>query len=88
MAAHRRQHPVTDGADAVEAMASPGRTGPVQRFVLFQRGDSSQVACQISRILYVSTGDHGAILHFGGNSQVNVQQSFDEVLAMLKAIEE
>ncbi|WP_218916899.1 hypothetical protein [Croceicoccus naphthovorans] len=56
--------------------------------MLFQRGDSSQVACQISRILYVSTGDHGAILHFGGNSQVNVQQSFDEVLAMLKAIEE
>lgn len=54
-----------------------------KKFVLLQRGDSSQVACQISRVLYVTNGDRGATLHFGGNSQVNVQQSFDEVLALL-----
>ncbi|WP_144096592.1 hypothetical protein [Croceicoccus sediminis] len=56
------------------------------KFVLFQRGDSSQVACQVSQVLYVTKADHGATLHFGGNSQVNVKQSFDEVLVQLANI--
>ncbi|GGD44634.1 hypothetical protein [Croceicoccus pelagius] len=55
----------------------------LKKFVLFQRGDSSQVACQVSRVLYVTKSDRGATLHFGGNAQVNVQQSFEEVLASL-----
>jgi hypothetical protein len=54
-----------------------------QKFKLFRRGDGSKVACQIDRVLYVTRGDYGATLHFGGSAQVNVQEEFDEVLDML-----
>lgn len=54
-----------------------------KQFILLQRGDGSKVACQLSRVLYVTKGDRGATLHFGGSTQLNVQESFDEVLGML-----
>lgn len=54
------------------------------RFVQFQRGDGSLVACQVSRVLYVAKGDHGAILQFGNGTQLNLRNSFEEVLYMLE----
>ncbi|MFW2350563.1 hypothetical protein [Qipengyuania sp.] len=54
-----------------------------QKFVIFQRGDGSEVACQIANILYVAKGDHATVLNFGSGTQVNVRQDFDEVLAVL-----
>lgn len=53
------------------------------RFVILDRTNGSKVACQVSSIHFLSNGHSGAILHFGGNSQVNVSQSFDEVLALI-----
>jgi hypothetical protein len=55
------------------------------RFVLFERSNGSKVACQVSLIHCLAKGDHGSILHFGGGSQINVSQSFDEVLALLNS---
>jgi hypothetical protein len=55
-----------------------------RRFRLFERRDGSRVACQINRILYVTKGDYGATLHFDGGAQVNVTESFDEVLELLE----
>jgi hypothetical protein len=52
-------------------------------FKIFQRGDGSQVAVQVSRILYVAKGDHGSILNFGAGTQLNVRQPFEEVVALL-----
>lgn len=54
------------------------------KFVMFRRGDGSQVACQAARILFVSKGDHGTVLNFGGATQLNVREDFDEVLAKLQ----
>lgn len=56
-----------------------------KKFVTFQRGDGSEVACQIANILYVARGDHATILNFGSGTQVNVRQDFDEVLAIINA---
>jgi hypothetical protein len=56
-----------------------------ERFVLFERSNGSKVACQVSAIHFIATGEHGAILHFGSDSQVNVRQSFDVVLALLNS---
>lgn len=56
-----------------------------QRFVLFERSNGSKVACQVSGIHFISIGEHGSILHFGGDSQVNVRMSFDEVLSRLNS---
>ena len=54
------------------------------RFVQFRRGDGSLVACQISRVLYVSKGDHGAVLQFGNGTQLNLRNTFEEVLYLLE----
>lgn len=54
------------------------------RFVRFQRGDGSIVACQASNVLYVAKGDHGTILNFGAGTQVNVREDFEEVLSKLE----
>jgi hypothetical protein len=67
------------GALAARAPAQGGR------FVLFERSNGSKVACQVSGIHFIATGDHGSILHFGGDSQVNVRQSFDDVLSLLNS---
>jgi hypothetical protein len=53
------------------------------KFVMFQRGDGSTVACQAARILFVSRGDHGTVINFGGATQLNVREQFEEVLAKL-----
>lgn len=53
------------------------------KFRLFRRGDGSKVACQIDKVIFVTRGDHGATLHFGGNAQVNVQEDFDQVIGRL-----
>jgi hypothetical protein len=54
-----------------------------RRFRLFERRDGSKVACQVDRVLYVTKGEYGATLHFDGGSQVNVTESFDQVLESL-----
>jgi hypothetical protein len=55
-------------------------------FVMFNRTNGSQVACRISQVLYVGRGaETGSILHFGGDTQVNVHESFEEVIALLSA---
>lgn len=64
---------------------APGKPSHGERFVLFERSNGSMVACQVSRIHFLAKGDDGSVLHFGGNSQVNVNQSFDEVLALLNS---
>jgi hypothetical protein len=64
------------------ALAPPKPLGG-DRFVVFERSHGSKVACQVSRIQFLANGENGAVLHFGGSSQVNVSQSFDEVLALL-----
>ena len=56
-----------------------------EKFVLFERSNGSKVACQVAQIHFLAKGDGGSVLHFGGSSQVNVSQSFDEVLALLNA---
>jgi hypothetical protein len=53
------------------------------KFVMFQRGDGSIVACQTDRILFVSRGDHGTVINFGGATQLNVREEFDDVIAKL-----
>ena len=52
-------------------------------FVMFQRSDGTQVACQLSTILFVTRGDRGTILHFGGGTQLNLRDEFEEVTARL-----
>jgi len=50
---------------------------------MFRRTDGSTVACRVSQVLYVGTGESGSVLHFGSGTQVNVHESFEEVVAML-----
>lgn len=60
-------------------------TGASETFTEFQRGDGSPVVCQLSRVLFVARGDHGAVLHFGGGTQINLRNSFEEVMAAIGA---
>lgn len=52
-------------------------------FVMFQRSDGTRVACQLSTVLFVTQGDRGSVLHFGGGTQLNLQDEFEDVLARL-----
>ena len=52
-------------------------------FAFFHRADGSAVACRVGQIVFVGRGDNGAILNFNGGAQVNVHESFEEVLSML-----
>ena len=52
-------------------------------FVIFQRSDGSSVACQSPKILFVAKGETGTVLNFGGSTQVNVREDFDDVLGKL-----
>lgn len=72
----------TKEAGELEPVSIIGQTG---RFKQFQRGDGSPVACQVSRVLYVAKGDHGAILHFGGGTQLNIRHGFEEVLEAMNS---
>ena len=56
----------------------------IGKFVKFQRGDGSTVACQMSRILYIAKGDHGTVINFGSGTQLNVREDFEEVLRKLE----
>ena len=51
-------------------------------FTILRRTDGSEVACRIEQVLYVGNGERGAVLHFGGGTQVNVHESFEEVMAL------
>lgn len=52
-------------------------------FVMFRRTDGTEVACRIAQILYVGKGVQGAVLHFGSGTQVNLHDSFEDVIALL-----
>jgi hypothetical protein len=64
---------------------APSKPSRGQRFVVFERSNGAKVACQVALIQVLAKGDGGSVLHFGGNSQINVSQSFDEVLAVLNS---
>ncbi|RGP41620.1 hypothetical protein BPTFM16_01927 [Altererythrobacter insulae] len=51
------------------------------RFAIFHRTDGSAVACRLEQIVFVGKGENGATLNFSGGAQVNVHESFDEVLS-------
>ena len=52
-------------------------------FAVFHRADGSAVACRVGQIVFVGKGENGATLNFNGGAQVNVHESFDEVLSVL-----
>lgn len=81
-AAFRRRDEREASGGAPLAPRKPSQGG---RFVVFERSNGSKVACQLSLIQFLAKGDNGSVLHFGGSSQVNVSQSFDEVLALLNS---
>lgn len=54
-------------------------------FQVFQRTDGTKIACQPERILFVSKGDRGAVLHFAAGTQVNLTMTFEEVVEALSA---
>ncbi len=62
---------------------APGKSPRGDRFVIFERSNGSKVACQVANIQFLAKGENGSVLHFGGGSQVNVSQNFEEVLALL-----
>ena len=53
-------------------------------FSIFHRTDGSAVACRIGQIVFVRKGERGATLNFSGGAQVNVHESFEEVLARIE----
>jgi len=53
------------------------------RFEMFRRADGSNVACRISLVVCVGKGENGSVLHFGSGTQINVHESFEEVMAIL-----
>ena len=64
---------------------APRKPSSGPRFVVFERCHGSKVACQVSHIHFLANGENGSVLHFGGSSQINVSQSFDEALALLNS---
>jgi len=72
-----KEQPGVEEERPVPAISQAGR------FVQFRRSDGSLVACQISRVLYVAKGDHGAILQFGNGTQLNLRNTFEEVMFLL-----
>jgi hypothetical protein len=61
------------------AANSPSKTD----FAVFHRADGSAVACRLGQIVFVGKGENGATLNFNGGAQVNVHESFEEVLFVL-----
>ena len=61
------------------AANSPRKTD----FAVFHRADGSAVACRVGQIVFVGKGENGATLNFNGGAQVNVHESFEEVLSVL-----
>ncbi len=56
-------------------------------FVLLHRRDGSKVACRIASVLYVGKSQElGSVLNFGGGSEVNVHEGFDEVVELLSKL--
>ena len=49
-------------------------------FVVLNRSDGSKVAVQLSTILFFTKASHGSVLNFGGSTQVNVKEEFEELL--------
>jgi len=57
-----------------------------KKFVIFRRGDGSQVACQVAKVLFVGKGpDRGTVLNFGASTQVNVLEELEDVIALLES---
>lgn len=50
-------------------------------FVILNRSDGSKVAVQLSTVLFFTKAPHGCVLNFGGSTQVNVKEDFEELLA-------
>ena len=76
-----RSDVLANGAGAIAPPTSLRR----DRFVTLDRTNGSKVACQVGNIGFLAEGDDGSVLHFAGSSQVNVSQSFAEVLALLNS---
>ena len=54
-------------------------------FVVLNRSDGSKVAVQLATLLFFTKAQHGCVLNFGAGTQVNVKESFEELLALLGA---
>ena len=54
-------------------------------FVTLNRSDGSKVACQLGTLLFFTKASHGCVLNFGGATQVNVKEEFEELLAMVNS---
>jgi hypothetical protein len=54
-------------------------------FVVLQRSDGSKVACQVTRILFFIKAEHGCVLTFGGGTQLNVKETFEEIGVLVGA---
>ncbi|WP_265529635.1 hypothetical protein [Sphingomicrobium marinum] len=54
-------------------------------FVILNRSDGSKVAVQLSTVLFFTKAPHGCVLNFGGSTQVNVKEDFEELLEKVGA---
>ncbi|WP_343345264.1 hypothetical protein WJT74_12015 [Sphingomicrobium sp. XHP0239] len=54
-----------------------------QAFVVLNRSDGSKVACQLKTLMFFTKAPHGCVLNFGGATQINVKEDFDDLLALV-----
>ena len=61
------------------------KTPHIDRLVILDRTDGSKIACRLSSIHLLAERGNGSVLHFGSSFQVNVSQSFDEIVELLNS---
>ncbi|WP_260483590.1 hypothetical protein [Sphingomicrobium flavum] len=53
-----------------------------EKFIVLTRSDGSKVAVQLETILFFTKAHHGCVLNFGASTQVNIKESFEELLQL------
>ena len=53
-----------------------------EKFIVLTRSDGSKVAVQLDTILFFTKAHHGCVLNFGASTQVNIKESFEELLQL------
>ena len=51
-----------------------------QSFVVLTRSDGSKVAVQLETVMFFTKAQHGCVLNFGGSTQVNIKEEFEDLL--------
>lgn len=54
-----------------------------EKFIVLNRSDGSKVAVQLDTILFFTKAHHGCVLNFGASTQVNIKESFEELLELV-----